>query len=253
MLGEIVKNDQRIHAVVHEPLTHGSTGERGKVLVGGTVGGGCRDDDGVAKRIVGLKNIDNTGNVGVLLTYTNINAVNGAEGGVTGGLTSTIDLGLVDDGVDGDRGLARGTVTDDQLALATTNGNHCIDGHDACGERLAHALTLDDAGSDLLNGIEGLGLDGALTVNGLTERINNAPEEFLADGDFEKTARSLDLIPLGNGGVVTEHNSSDFSLLKVQSDTEDTTWKLKHLVEHDATEAFDAGDTIADLADGSDV
>ena len=39
VLGEIVVNDQRIHAVVHEPFAHRRAGERREVLVGGRVGG----------------------------------------------------------------------------------------------------------------------------------------------------------------------------------------------------------------------
>ena len=49
VLGQIVVDDQGIHAVVHEPLAHGRPGERREVLVGGRVGGGRRDDDGVGE------------------------------------------------------------------------------------------------------------------------------------------------------------------------------------------------------------
>ena len=32
VLGEVVVNDQRVHAVVHEPFAHGAAGERREVL-----------------------------------------------------------------------------------------------------------------------------------------------------------------------------------------------------------------------------
>ena len=50
MLGEIIVNDERIHAVVHEPFAHGRAGERGEILVGGGIGGAGDDDDRVRHR-----------------------------------------------------------------------------------------------------------------------------------------------------------------------------------------------------------
>jgi hypothetical protein len=53
---------------------------------------------------------------------------------------------LVDDRVDRDRGLARLTVADDQLALPTTDRDHAVDRLDAGLERLVHRLTCGHAG-----------------------------------------------------------------------------------------------------------
>ena len=50
VLGKIVKHDERIHAVVHEPLAHRRAGERREILVGRSVRGGRADDDGVSHR-----------------------------------------------------------------------------------------------------------------------------------------------------------------------------------------------------------
>ena len=50
VLGKIVVDDQRIHAVIHEPFAHGRAGERREVLAGGGIGGGGGDDDGVGQR-----------------------------------------------------------------------------------------------------------------------------------------------------------------------------------------------------------
>ena len=59
---------------------------------------------------------------------------------------------LVDDGVDGDRGLAGLAVADDQLALAAADGHHGVDGLETGLHRLIDRLTADDAGCDLLDG-----------------------------------------------------------------------------------------------------
>ena len=59
------------------------------------------------------------------------------------GLTRVVELFLVDDGVNGHRRLSRLTVTDDQLTLSTADGNHRVDGLDACLQWLVHGLTVD--------------------------------------------------------------------------------------------------------------
>ena len=38
MLGEVVVNNQRVHAIVHEPFAHGGPREWRQILIGGGVG-----------------------------------------------------------------------------------------------------------------------------------------------------------------------------------------------------------------------
>merc|ERR1719464_349428 len=47
LLGQVVEDDDSVHAVVTEVLSHGHAGVGGEVLEGGGVGGGGRHDDGV--------------------------------------------------------------------------------------------------------------------------------------------------------------------------------------------------------------
>ena len=79
VLGEIVVDDQRIHAVFHEPLAHRRAGVRGEVLVGGVVGGGRGDDDRVLQRAGGLEGGDRADDVGVLLADRDVDGVDRAE------------------------------------------------------------------------------------------------------------------------------------------------------------------------------
>src|SRR5258705_12890737 len=81
---------------------------------------------------------------------------------------------LVDDGVDGDRRLARLPVADDELALAATDGDHGVDGLDARLERLLDRLARDDAGRLHLDTAAVLRLDGAAPADGLAERVGHA-------------------------------------------------------------------------------
>jgi hypothetical protein len=100
-----------------------------------------------------------------------------------------VDLRLVDDRVDRDGGLAGAAVADDQLALAAADRDHGVDRHDAGEEGLGDRFALDDAGGDLLDGIEGFGfLDRALAVDGIAEGVDDAAEEALADGHGEELA-----------------------------------------------------------------
>ena len=54
---------------------------------------------------------------------------------------------LVKNGINGERGLARLAVANDELTLATTNRNHGVNGLDARLQRLVHGLAHHDAGS----------------------------------------------------------------------------------------------------------
>lgn len=50
-------------------------------------------------------------------------------------VVSLVEALLVDDGVDGQGGLAGLTVADDQLSLATADGHQGVHGLDTCNER----------------------------------------------------------------------------------------------------------------------
>ncbi len=81
------------------------------------------DDDGVFHRIVLLKGLHELGDGGTLLSHSDIHTVQ-----LLGLVISVVPSLLVKDGVDGDCGFARLTVTDDQLTLTTADGHHGIDG-----------------------------------------------------------------------------------------------------------------------------
>ena len=91
VLGEVVVNDQRIHAVFHEPFADGGAGERGEVLVGGIVGGGGGDDDGVFQRAGGFEGGDGADDVGLLLADGDVDGVDRAEVLVARGEADLVD------------------------------------------------------------------------------------------------------------------------------------------------------------------
>ena len=103
---------------------------------------------------------------------------------------------LVDDRVDRHRGLAGLAVADDQLALAAADGGHGVDGLDAGLHRLLHRLALHDRGRLQLEGAARLGLDRALAVDRVAQRVDDAAEVAVADRDREDLAGAADLLAL---------------------------------------------------------
>ena len=95
---------------------------------------------------------------------------------------------LVDDRVDRDRGLAGLAVADDELALAAADRDHGVDRLDAGLHRLVHALALHDAGGLQLERAAAVGRDRAESVDRVAERVDDATEVAVADGDREDLA-----------------------------------------------------------------
>ena len=52
LLGQIVEDDDSVHAVVSEVFSHGNTGVRCKVLQRGSIRGGGRDDNSVPEEVM---------------------------------------------------------------------------------------------------------------------------------------------------------------------------------------------------------
>src|SRR6185503_2881906 len=98
---------------------------------------------------------------------------------------------LVDDGVDGHRGLAGLAVADDELALAAADRNHRVDGLVTSLHRLAHRLAVDDARRHALDRGGLRGLERALAVDRLAQRVDDAAQQLAAHRHFEDAARGL--------------------------------------------------------------
>ena len=182
-----------------------------------------------------------------------VGRVDGTEVLITGFQADLVDLGLVDDRIDRDGGLAGSAVTNDELTLAATDRDHGIDGHDAGEERLVDRLTGDDAGSDALDRVSFFGLDGAFAVHGITEGVNRATEQRFADGNGKQVAGGEHLVAFAKFGDITEDHATDFVFLKIEGDADGATGELDHLVIHDVREAVDFGDAVGDGADGAGV
>src|SRR5690606_25778268 len=104
---------------------------------------------------------------------------------------------LIQDRVDGDGRLARTAVADDQLALATADRDHGVDGLEPRLERLLHRLPQHDAGRDHVDETAPLnGIDRTLPVDRLAERVDHATQVPRADRHVQHAAGPPDRVAL---------------------------------------------------------
>lgn len=191
LLGEIVEDDEGVLSVVAEPLSDGGSGEGGEVLEGSGLGRGGGDDDGVLHGVVLLESLDELSDGGALLSDGDVDAVE------LGGLVlSVVPALLVEDGIDRDSRLAGLPVSDDQLTLTTSDGDHGVDRLESSQHGLADGLAGEDSGSLDLSATTFGGLDGALAVDGVSESVNDATEHLGSDGNVDDVSGTLDGVTL---------------------------------------------------------
>ncbi len=196
------------------------------------VGGRSHDHDGVGHGASFFQGLDDLGDGGALLADGDVDA-------------DEIAALVVDDGVKGDGGLAGLAVADEQFALAAADGNHGIDGLDAGGHGLAHRLTVNDAGGDALDRIELGGDDGTLVIDGLTERVDDAANDGVADGHAHDGSGALDLVAFLDLGGFTEKHGADLILFEVHGQARDAVGEGEQFASHDLVQAMNAGDAVA--------
>src|SRR5262249_48341187 len=155
--------------------------------------------------------------------------------------------------VDPDRRLAGAPVADDQLALTAPDRDHRVDGLEPRLQRLLHRAPIDDSGRVALDRPELLGGDRALPVDGLAQRIHDAPDERLADRHLRDTVGALDDVAFLDDRVVTQQYGTDLILLEVQHHADDVVRKREQLARHRLLEPVHARDAVADLDDATDL
>ena len=136
---KIVIYNERVHAVIHEPLAHGGAGERREILIRRRVRRGRGNDRRVRHRAFLLENGERAGDVGILLADRDVDAIERTIILRPPSSRRFVQTGLADDGVDRDCRFAGRAIADDQFALAAADRNHRVDRHDAGLHRLANA------------------------------------------------------------------------------------------------------------------
>ena len=231
LLRQVVVDDEGVFTAVAEVFAHGRTGVRGDVLHGGGFRGRGGHDDRVFHGAAFFKLAHDVGDRGGLLTDRDVHA------------DQVLAL-LVDDRVDGDGGLARLTVTDDEFALAAADGNHRVDGLQTGLHRLRNGLTVDDARGDLFDDVEFLRFNGALAVDRLAERVHDAADEFAADGNGKDAAGRLDRVAFRDVLVFTENHGADGVAFEVEREAVGVVGELQHFALHHVVQTVNTADTV---------
>ena len=240
LLRQVVVDDEAVLAVLHPVLAHGAAGVGGEVLERGGIGRTGHDDDGVVHGAVLGEGGHGVGHRGLLEPDGDVDALHA-------------EATLVDDRVDGDRGLAGLAVADDQLALTTTDRRHRVDGLDAGLQRLVHRLAADDAGRlDLHAAVLHVG-ERTLAVHRDAEGVDDAAEQAVTDGHRQDLGGRLHGGALADGAAVAEDHGADRVLVEVQGQAPDAALELEQLVHADAGEPRDGGDAVADLDHAADL
>mmetsp|Transcript_1011 Transcript_1011/g.2676 ORF Transcript_1011/g.2676 Transcript_1011/m.2676 type:complete len:604 (+) Transcript_1011:439-2250(+) len=240
LLGEVIVDDERVHAVVAEVLGDGGAGVGREELERRRVGRGRGDDDGVVHRALVLEQLIELRHRRSLLSDGDVDAVE-----LFALVGSLVDPLLVDDGVDGDRGLANLAISDDELALAAADGHERVDSLQAGLHGFVHGLADDDARRLDLDALH-LGVhEGAFAVDGQAEAVHDAAEHAAADGDVDDGACALDDVSLADGGVGTEAHDTDVVVLEVERHALDPGGELDHLASLNLVQAVHARDAVA--------
>src|SRR5690606_14356531 len=248
LLGQVVIGDQRVLAVVAEILADGATRERGQELERRRIGSGRGDDHRIFERAALLQDLDELGDGRTLLADGDIDAVE-----LLALVVAVVERLLVQEGVEDDRGLAGLAVADDQLALAAADRNQRVDGLEAGRHRLMHRLAGDDAGRLDVDAATLGGLDRALAVDRIAERVDDAAEEARTDRHVDDGAGALDGVAFLDVAVGAEDDDADIVGLEVQRHAADAARELDHLAGLDVVEAVDAGDAVTDGQDLPDL
>ena len=233
LLRQIVVDAERVAAAVAEVLGHRDARVRGDELERRRLARAGDDDRRVLHGAVLRELVDDGGHRGLLLPDGDVEAEN------------PLTL-LVEDRVDGDRGLAGLAVPDDELALAAPDGDHAVDALQARLERLAHRLPRQDARRLELDAPPVRRLDGALAVDRLPERVHDATHRRLAHRHVQNAAGPPDDGSLLDVRHVAEARRADVVRLEVEHEAHQLAGELDQLARHGALEPVDARDSVSD-------
>merc|ERR1740139_1377244 len=218
----VVEDDQSVHAIVAEILADGAARIRGEELQRRRVGRGGSHDGGELHGVGILQRLHELRDGGALLADGDVDA---EERLLL--VAGVVDRLLVDDGVDGDGGLASLTIAYDQLTLATADGHQAVDGLEAALHGLRNGLARDDT--------RGLDLD--------TLALHVALDRALA----------IDGVALLDDTIVTEDDNTNVVVLQVQSHTAQAAVELHHLTRLHLLQPVHTGNAITDGQDFADL
>ena len=97
------------------------------------------------------------------------------------------------------------------------------------------------------------GLDLALAVERVAQRVDDPAEEAVADRHREDLAGTADRLALLDAAELAEHDGADLADVEVQRQAEGAVLELEQLVGHRGGQALDARDAVTGLGDVPDL
>ncbi len=195
-LVEIVDHQQRVAALVTEVLGDGAGGVRRDPLQARRIVGAGHHEDAAVHAAFGARDLDEPAHGGGPLPDGDVHA-------------DHVGPALVEDCVEGDRGLAGAAIADHQLALPATERDHGVDDEHAGVERLGHQIPVDDRRRRPLDGIAARRGDRWPAVERAAQGIDDATEHRLADRHADDLARPGDLRACRDGLVGIEQHRAE--------------------------------------------
>ncbi|MND79236.1 hypothetical protein D3C80_709660 [compost metagenome] len=241
LLGKIVIADQSVLAIIAEIFADRAAGEWCKILHRSRIGSGSRDHDGIFECATFFENLNELSYSRTLLADSDIDAIK-----LFFVWAVVVDWLLVKEGIENDRGLAGLTVTDDQLALTTTNRDQSVNSLEAGRHWLMNRLTRNDARCLDVDAATFGSNDWAFTVDWIAESIDNAAEQARTDWNVNDRAGTLDDVAFLDVTVGTENNHTDIVGFEVKRHAANTTREFDHFASLNIVQTVNAGDTVAD-------
>src|SRR5262249_1556362 len=155
--------------------------------------------------------------------------------------TNQIVALVVDDGVQNHSSLAGLAVTNDEFALPTANGNHGINGLDACRHRLTHGLTINNAGSTTYNVNQFFASQRTLVVNGVAQGIQDAAYQCRTRRHRHDVPGAPDFVAFLHFRVVTKQHRAHLVFFQIHGDAGNIMAEVEQLAGHDFVQAVEAG------------
>ena len=240
LLGKIVIHDHGVHAVVAEEFAHGAAGVGCQELQRGRFRSGGGDHDRIFHRAIFFQRAHDLRHGRTLLADGDIDAIQ---------LLALVRAGvhalLVDEGIDGDSGLAGLTVTDDQFALAAANRHQRVERLQAGLHRFVDGFARDDARRLHFHAHAGHVHQRALAIDRVAQAINNAAQQALAHRHVDDGAGALDGVAFLDGAVRTEDHDTNVIGFQVQGHALDAAREFDHFTGLHIVQTMHAGDTVA--------
>ena len=238
VLGEVVIDNEDVLPLVHEVFAQGRGGVGRDILQRRRGAGRGVHHDGIVHGPPAGEIPHQLGNRAGLLADGHVDA------------DHTLAL-LVEDGVQGDGGLAGLAVADDELPLAPADGEHGVHRQKAGLHGGVHRLAVQDAGGRGLDGPVVRGADVAPAVDGLAQGVHHPAQEGVAHRHPGGLSAAADAVPGVDLLAAAEEHAADTVPLQVLGHALDTAGEEQDLAVADVLQPADGGDLIPHGEDGA--